>query len=189
MNRLTLRLGARYSLLFAAVALTSCGLFGEKEHRAIVTDSLEPYECGSITRLHTYGGVFLASQPAPEDLRQAKDGGIHTVVNLRKPGEIEWDEGAVVEDLGLEYHNIPFSGPEELTDEVFDRVREILNDETKRPVLLHCSSANRVGAIWLAHRVLDDGLVAEAAIEEARTVGLGSDAYEAKALDYVRRRS
>ena len=30
----------------------------EPEHSAITTESLEPYECGDIKRLHTMGGVF-----------------------------------------------------------------------------------------------------------------------------------
>ena len=60
-----------------------------REHRAITTERLEPYECGNITRLHTYGGVFLASQPQPEDFEQAKKGGVRTVINLRHENEIE----------------------------------------------------------------------------------------------------
>jgi hypothetical protein len=37
----------------------------------------------------------------------------------------------------------------------------------ERPLLLHCASANRVGAVWLAHRVLDGGLSYDAALREA----------------------
>jgi hypothetical protein len=53
--------------------------------------------------------------------------------------------------------------------------------------LVHCFSAGRVGAAWLAHRVLDDGLSVEAALDEANTIGLKKDDYIQKAKDYVQR--
>ncbi|MSR75648.1 MAG: hypothetical protein EXS14_09305 [Planctomycetes bacterium] len=72
------------------------------EHKAITTEKLEPYECGTITRMHTLGGVFLGSQPKPEDFAQAKKGGVKTVINLRHAAEIkDFDEKQVVEAAGL----------------------------------------------------------------------------------------
>jgi ubiquinone/menaquinone biosynthesis C-methylase UbiE len=53
--------------------------------------------------------------------------------------------------------------------------------------MLHCGSANRVGAVWLTYRVLDQGVPIETAIEEAKTIGLRSPEYEAKARDYIHR--
>lgn len=154
-------------------------------HRAIVTDKLEPFECGSVERIHRRGGVFLASQPQPDDFRQAKKGGIKTVINLRLADELDWDEAKLMDQLGLEYHHVPFKAPETLTDEVFSKVRALLNTEAKRPILLHCSSSNRVGAIWLAHRVLDHGLAVQQAEKEAKIVGLKLPAYEERAKDYI----
>lgn len=155
------------------------------EHRAVTTEKLEPYSCGSIEKMHTYGGVFLATQPQQADFKQAKEGGIKTVINLRQKEELPWDEEAFVTGLGLEYHNVPFKAPAELTDEVFDRTRSLLGDAAKKPILLHCASANRVGAIWLAHRTLDGGLSYERALEEARVVGLKLPAFEEKAKAYI----
>jgi hypothetical protein len=54
------------------------------------------------------GGIFLASQPQPDDFKLAKDGGIKAVVNLRKKDEVDWDEETHVKTLGMEYHNIAF---------------------------------------------------------------------------------
>ena len=147
----------------------------------------EPYQCGSVQRLHTLGGVFLASQPSAEDFAQAQLGGVRAVLDIRHDAETpDLNERAVVEGLGMTYLHRPWNGPDELTDAVFDDLRTILRDGEK-PLLFHCGSANRVGAIWLAHRVLDGGLEVEAALAEAKTVGLKSPAYEQKALDYVRR--
>lgn len=157
------------------------------DHRPLVTEKLEPYACGQVERVYTLGGVFLASQPTADDFLQAKEGGIKTVINLRHPDEVDWDEAALVKGLGMEYHNLPFKAPDELTDQVFDQARKLLAQEEKRPLLMHCSSANRVGAVWLAHRVLDDGLDYEAALQEAKTVGLKLPAYEEQAHDYIQR--
>lgn len=158
-------------------------------HKAIVTDQLEPYECGTVQRLHTYQGVFLASQPAAADFEQAKMGGVKSVINLRHHAENkDFDEQKVVTDLGLTYHNVPWNGPDQLTDAKFDEVRSLLAS-VERPILLHCSSGNRVGAMWLAHRVLDHDLSYDAALAEAKIVGLTSPDYEKKAADYIARMS
>lgn len=156
-------------------------------HTAFVAEQLEPYSCGSIQRMHTYGGVFLASQPAPEDFEQARQGGVVTVINLRHESELDFDEGALVTGLGLAYHNPAWNGVEELTDEALDESRRLLRT-AERPILLHCGSSNRVGAVWLAYRVLDEGLDVEAARAEARQVGLKTPAYEERVLEYLSRR-
>ncbi len=178
------------ALLLAAAGmlflLTACTT--KTEHKAFTSDKLEPYVCGTITRLHTYGGVFLASQPQPEDLQQAQKGGVQTVVNLRLPEELkDFDEAKLVAELGMAYHNVGFNGPDMLTDSVLDRARQLLNDPANKPILMHCSSANRVGAIWLAHRVIDGRLSYNQALAEAKTVGLKSPAYEQKVKQYIDR--
>lgn len=172
----------------ARTAETTTTTATHDQHKAITTETLEPYECGTITRLHTLGGVFLASQPKPEDFVQAKKGGVKTVINLRHENENkEFDEAQVVKAEGLEYINLPFNGADEMTDEVLDQARHLLNT-APRPILLHCSSANRVGAVWLPYRVLDGGLSWDEALAEAKIVGLKSPDYEQRARDYIRRR-
>lgn len=150
-------------------------------------EKLESYVCGSIPNMHELGGVFLASQPTLEDFEQAKACGVRTVINLRPAKEQpDLDERARVTGLGLAYVNLPFNGAAELTDEIFAGSRELLNT-SERPILLHCASANRVGAVWIPWRVLDGGIALEQAVAEAKTIGLKTVEYEAKARDYVAR--
>jgi uncharacterized protein (TIGR01244 family) len=147
---------------------------------------LEPYTCGTVQRLHTLDGIFAGSQPAADDLRHAKENGIKTILNLRPTSEdAGFDEAALVAQLGLTYELIPFATPAELTDDVFERARAVLRDTTKRPVFFHCNSGNRVGAIWAAYRVLDGGQTWDAALEEAKQVGLKTPAFEQRAKEYV----
>jgi uncharacterized protein (TIGR01244 family) len=150
--------------------------------------TLEPYQCGDVQRIHTFQGIFLASQPTPVDFEHAQKGGIKTVVNLRHHSEVkDFDEAAVVTALGLTYVNLPWNGPDELSDAVFDRGRELLNT-AERPLMMHCSSANRVGPIWIAWRILDGGATWEAAYAEAVQIGMRTPAYADKAKAYVEQR-
>lgn len=149
---------------------------------------LEPFQCGEVQRIHTFQNIFLASQPSAQDFEHARKNGIKTVVNLRHPSELkDFDEPAVVEGLGLTYVSLPWNGPDELTDAVFDRGRELLST-SERPLMMHCSSANRIGPIWIAWRVLDGGQTFEQAHAEAVQIGMKTPAYTDKARDYVERR-
>ena len=171
-----LALAAMFSILTAARA-------GEP-----AAAKLEAASLGSTSPVHRFGTIWLAGQPGKDDLALARELGIRTVVNLRKPGELDWDEAAAVGSLGLTYVNHPFQAPGELTDEIFDAVRGELARAGEQPILLHCASANRVGAVWLAHRVLDGGLTYDAALREAEIVGLKNPAHRDRAREYIERR-
>ncbi len=154
---------------------------------ASTADQIAPAQCGSITQLHSYGSVLLASQPESADFALLQQRGVKTVINLRRPTELkDFDEMQVVESAGMVYVNLPIGGPEDLNDALFDSLRAQLKTAA-RPIFLHCASANRVGAVWLPYRVLDGGLSYEVALAEAKTVGLGSSALEAKAREYIER--
>ena len=120
-------------------------------------------------------------------LEGLKNDGFKTVINLRQASE----RGAHIEEnraraaaLGLRYIHIPFNAaaPERKT---FDDFLAAIADTTNQPVYVHCASANRVGAVWLAKRVLQDGWTVEKATEEARLIGLSAPALEQFALQYI----
>jgi uncharacterized protein (TIGR01244 family) len=151
--------------------------------------TLTPVSLGTMKPIHAHGEVYLAGQPSAADLELAAGQGIATVLDLRSADEERgFDEPVRVRELGMEYLQVPFKAKESLTDEVFDRTRAVLNDAAQHPVLVHCATANRVGAVWLAHRVVDGGLAWEDALAEAKAVGLRSADYEALARAYVERR-
>lgn len=175
------------TLVFLAGLLPACSAPTAPAPGAAPAAKLEPAACGSIARLHTLDGVFLAGQPTADDFEQLEQCGIKTVINLRTDQERkDFDERTRVTGLGLVYQHLPWNGVDQLTDEVFARTRELLA-KAERPILLHCASANRVGAVWIPWRVLDGGLDLEAAVAEARQIGLKTAEYESKARDYVAR--
>jgi uncharacterized protein (TIGR01244 family) len=149
---------------------------------------LRQAELGTTNNVHAVGDIYLAGQPGEDDLELLAERGVKTVVCLRKPEEITFDEAAAVEAAGMEFVSIPFDGAEELTDDVFDRVREALAEHGDEPLVLHCGRANRVGAVWMVHRVLNDGVGIDQALEEAEVAGLRTPEYAEKAQDYIRRK-
>ncbi len=146
---------------------------------------LRKVQLGSMKPVTVFGDVYLAGQPAPSDLALFKTGGIQTIISLRLAKEIAWDEAVAVDQAGMKFVHVPFQRPEQLKPEIFDKVIKVLRDKRRGPTVLHCGSANRVGAIWYAYRVLDGQLSPEEARKEAQAVGLRTPAYLEKAQEYV----
>ena len=143
---------------------------------------------GGVRNLSHFGNVYFAGQPAMEDFEKLRDRGVATVINLRSEGEMEGiPERRTVEGLGMAYHHVPIDGPASLTDETLARIRRLLRQSEGEPTLVHCASATRVGAAWLASRVLDDGAPWDAAAAEAKKIGLSSEAYRRRVREYVER--
>ena len=172
-------------LALLCLAVCSLALCSGCAHQRVMEPVFE-CECGGLTPVHMVGSMYLAGQPTAEDLRVLHSQGIQRVINLRLPEELtSFDEAAEVRALGMRYFEVAFKGPAMLTDEVFDEVREILRDGAGEGTLLHCGTANRVGAVWVAYRVLDEGQPLEEAMGEAKGVGLRSPGYEQRAREYI----
>ena len=111
-------------------------------------------------------------QPRPEHFAELKSKGVTAVLNLRTPQEHRAEEEkAAVEQAGLRYFNIPVNY-QEPADAQVDEFLKITDDPANRPMFIHCTAAIRVGTFWLIRRVIRDGMTWDAALEEARKVGL-----------------
>ena len=116
--------------------------------------------------------LAVGGQPTVETLRGLKQMGFRTVVNLRMPGELAEDEGAIVREAGLDYVSVPISSGSFSSTDV-DAVARVLDDETTAPVLLHCASSNRVGGV-MAVLAARRGKSAEDALAFGQEAGLES---------------
>ncbi|MGD9904592.1 MAG: sulfur transferase domain-containing protein [Vicinamibacterales bacterium] len=116
-----------------------------------------------------------------------KKDGFKAVINLRLASEaganIEQNQ-ARARDLGLTYIHIPFSGGNP-DPKVIDQFLAAIADKANQPVFVHCASAQRVGAVWLAKRVLQDNYSIEKATDEAHAIGLSNPGLEKFALQYI----
>lgn len=111
-------------------------------------------------------------QPRIEHFARLKADGVKAVLNLRQPTEHRAEEEEqAVEAAGLKYFNIPvnYQNP---SDADVDQFLKITDDPANRPMFIHCTAAIRVGAFWMIRRVLRDGMTIDAALEEAKKVGL-----------------
>lgn len=108
---------------------------------------------------------------------EAKALGFRAIVDLRAPEEGIAAERREVETAGLEYINIPVSTRAPTPKQV-EMFAALVEDDTLTPMLVHCASANRVGAMWALYRA-DQGVDPMVAVEEGRTIGLKPSREEA----------
>jgi len=119
------------------------------------------------------GGLYTAGQPTEAQLHQAAAAGITTVIDLRLPSEDRgFDETASATTLGLQYIRIPVAGAAGLTPANVQALQNVLA-QADGPVLLHCASGNRVGAL-LALMKAQQGASVEEALQFGRDAGMTS---------------
>lgn len=96
-----------------------------------------------------FDDVYSGGQPTEAELAALARKGVRTIINLRHPSEAtEFKEADAVAALGMRYAGIPVTGAQDLTAETITRFSRELEDARSRgPVLVHCGSANRVGAV------------------------------------------
>lgn len=120
---------------------------------------------------------FFGGQPdAAAFQRLSEEAGIQTVVSFRRPEELaklNFDEPALLETLGIRFINIPVM-PDTFSKADVDRLAAVL-DKTEGPILLHCSSSNRVGGVWATYLVQHRGVALEEALRLGHAAGLSSD--------------
>ncbi|KRG78466.1 hypothetical protein ABB30_03945 [Stenotrophomonas ginsengisoli] len=127
--------------------------------------------------LYTYG------QPSAAQLQQAAAAGITTVIDLRTPGEERgYDEQAAAEALGLRYVRLPVAGGGGLSADNARALHQILGNDSG-PVLLHCATSNRAGALLALRAAQQQGWEAPSALELGQAAGLRQPAL----LEQVRR--
>ncbi len=129
--------------------------------------------------------IATAGQPTDAALADIQKAGFKAVLNLRTEQEGSLEEKPKVEALSMEYYNIPI-GRDGFSPAILVQFKEILADGDNRPLLIHCASSNRVGALWYIHRVLHTGEDEATALAEGKKAGLTSESLEGRAKDYVK---
>jgi uncharacterized protein (TIGR01244 family) len=118
-------------------------------------------------------GVMAAGQPTGEQIQILAEEGYKTVINLRPPAEPHGvNEPAAARQNGMAYVNVPVT-LETLDQATVDKFLETMK-KAERPVLVHCASSNRVGALYYAWLVLEKGMPAQEAMAKAQAAGLRS---------------
>lgn len=127
-------------------------------------------------------GLFTAGQPTAVGFDQLAAMGFNTVINVLPEKECEPGEPSVVTSHNMAYYNLPFE-PEGLSKETIVQFADLLATVDK-PILVHCSTGNHVGGMWLAYRVMIENAALPQAVNEARLIGM-KPAMEIAVLDWL----
>ena len=163
------------TLLILTLAVSAAAQVVKQERPGIVNFSKVDavVACGGATETSALDGL-------------AKDG-FKSVINLRLASEANANielNAAHARSLGLNYIHVPFNAAQP-EPKVLDQFLAAIANKANQPAYVHCGSANRVGAVWLVKRVVQDGWTIEKATEEAKLIGLRSEPLEKFALSYI----
>lgn len=101
---------------------------------------------------------------------ELKSLGFSTIIDLRGPEEGTDVERRAAIAVSLRYINIPVTGDVPTDDQIVEFARAVEN-AGNAPLLVHCVSANRAGAMWVLYRAAR-GAPSETALAEGRAIGL-----------------
>ncbi len=119
------------------------------------------------------GRLTFFGQPTKEELAAFARAGGRVVINARTVAEmdnLDFDEAAYVESLGLEYIHIPTSSST-FGYAMRDQLAEAI-DKTNGDILFHCRSGSRAAAIYALYMIDEYGIKNHIAIDKALDLGM-----------------
>ncbi|MEM7279399.1 MAG: sulfur transferase domain-containing protein [Pseudomonadota bacterium] len=112
---------------------------------------------------------FLGPQPTEADLKALASQGVSTVINFRRPEEmenLEFDEAQILASQSIQYVQIPIGrgqySPVQLT-----QLSDALAQADSGKILLHCGSGWRASEVLVAHLVENEGWELNEALKHA----------------------
>ena len=172
--------GRTWVLGIGALVVTFCAAVAAQQPQKQAIEGVRNYTRVDAT-IGCAGATEVSAIPAIAKM------GYTSIINLRQSSE----QGAAIDEsrqaataAGMKYVHLPLDGasPEPA---VFDAFIAAVTDASNQPAYIHCGSANRVGAVWLAKRMVADKWPEEKAVAEAEAIGLSSPALRQFALEYA----
>jgi len=112
-----------------------------------------------------------AGQPDSAVLASFADAGYAAVIDMRTAEEDRgFDEPATVEGLGMRYISMPIASEDDISFAKAEELDQLLAS-IDGPVLVHCASGNRVGALF-ALREKAHGATDQEALAAGKTAGM-----------------
>ncbi len=131
--------------------------------------------------------VGCAGATDPAAMSALRKEGYVSVINLRQESEPGADVDAgrkAAQAAGLKYIHLPFNAAAP-DAKVVESFLAAVADKSNQPVFIHCGSANRVGAVWMIKRALQDGWTVDRARTEAQAIGLASPQLTTFATEFI----
>jgi uncharacterized protein (TIGR01244 family) len=139
------------SLLF--ILLLACTVSADAGEQSIHVDLDDVIAAGKV---ESVDGITSVGQPDKKALKVFADSGYRVVIDMRGPDEdrgMDDFEGAV-EATGMQYLALPIVREDQVSFETAAKLDALLQG-IDGPVLIHCASGNRVGAVLALRRSLN----------------------------------
>lgn len=146
---------------------------------------LKPF--GTLDHVYQIGNLYFAAQPDKTTLKHFKNLGGKTVINLRDPSELKFNERLMAHDLGLRYYNFPVTGKQPINPSIMLAVSWAIEQEGNEPIFIHCSSGNRAAVALGAHFTRKLGLTQDEAVAVAGRSGLTNPGSRQKLIALLKR--
>ena len=118
-----------------------------------------------------FDGILTGGQPTTEQFETLAGLGYKTIINMRGTGENGSTDPAVVESLGMTYVSIPIAGAADVSEENARKLAKALA-ANEHPVVVHCASGNRIGALFAMKAYYVDGKTPEEALAIGQAAGV-----------------
>lgn len=113
--------------------------------------------------------LFIGPQPTEQDLSDAKQQGIRTVIDFRMPAETAASNEHLAKSKGLDYVNVPVNKGS-LSEQQIGELEEAMKRH-EGPYLLHCATGMRAAMLLVLSRAGQNGWSAERTFQEAESMG------------------
>jgi len=174
-------------VLPAAILISTAVIAADPQQDRTRLDKIEQTLKSDVPRVLCLDSSFATGgQPTEQAFAKIAASGFRSVLSLRGPGEgIDLNkERALVEKTGLRYFNIPVVSSVPRAEQA-DEFIKLVKEKSNHPMLINCSTANRVGAFMMIYRVVEQGWSQEKALEEALKIGLRGDELKKFAQAYI----
>jgi len=157
------------SAALLAILLLAFAAIADEGGQSVHVSLDDIVEAGNVVPVD---GITSSGQPDAKSLKVFADSGYAVVIDMRGPDEDRGmdDFPGAVAATGMEYVVFPVVGKDAISFETAKELDELLLG-IDGPVLMHCGSGNRVGAV-LALRESLNGADDEAAIAYGRDAGM-----------------
>lgn len=158
------------TLIICLALAGSVAMADEADLSSVSTLKVDLDAVAQLGQVQPVNGVTTAGQPDEATFKVFADNGYVAIIDLRTDGEDRGlDEPAVAEALGMDYINFPI-GRDGITFENAKTLEGIMV-RYDQPILVHCGSANRVGALF-ALNAFSETKDIEKALAAGREAGL-----------------
>ena len=114
-------------------------------------------------------GIFIGPQPTAQDLADAKQQGIRTVIDFRMPSETATLNTDLVSSTGLDYVNVPVNKAALSEQQIGELDAAMTHKEG--PYLLHCATGTRAAMFLALSRAKQNGWTTARTFQEAESMG------------------